>query len=185
MDIITTIKDYVESECKKPESKYGYEPFPCHFVPMVDWAKKLAERFWWNMEIIEISWWLHDIGSIIHGREDHHITWAKIAEKKLKELGYPDTKIELVKKCIFHHRWSTHFIKDSIEEQIIAEADVMSSFNNIAWLFNAALVYENLSQEEAKVSVKEKLQRKREQLHLEESREMIRPRYEAAMLLLS
>jgi hypothetical protein len=44
MDIITVIKSYVEEECKKPTSKYGYEPFPHHFVPMVAYAKQLADQ---------------------------------------------------------------------------------------------------------------------------------------------
>ena len=86
MDIIATIKDFVEAECKKPTSKYGYEPFPCHFVPMVAFAKQLADQLGGDKEIIEISGRLHDLGSIIYGREDHHITGAEIAEKKLNEL---------------------------------------------------------------------------------------------------
>jgi hypothetical protein len=43
-DITMIIKDYVESECKKPTSKYGYEPFPAHFVPMVKYAQILAQQ---------------------------------------------------------------------------------------------------------------------------------------------
>ena len=82
--------------------------------------------------MIEIAGRLHDIGSIIHGREDHHSTGADIAEKKLTEFGYPPEKIELVKNCILHHRGSTSFQRETLEEQIIAEADVMSTFDNIS-----------------------------------------------------
>ena len=185
MDIVRSIRTYVEEECKKPESHYGYEPFPCHFVPMVHRAKTLAEHLGGDQEVIEISGWLHDLGSIVYGREDHHITGAKLAEEKLQSLGYPAPKIALVKNCILHHRGSIASPRHSIEEQIIAEADVMSCFDNIAGLFSAALIYEKLSQEEARLSVREKFQRKREQLHFEASQKMIRPKYEAAMLLLS
>ena len=184
MDIVTTIRNFVEEECKKPTSKYGYEPFPCHFVPMVAFAQQLAAKLWGDREIIEISWWLHDIGSILYGRENHHLTWVEVAEKKLKELWYPRKKIEQIKNCIFHHRGSQPFEQLTLEEQIIVEADVMSTFNNLSGLFKAALVYENLSQEEARISVREKLERKWNQIHFEESRELIRPKYEAAMLLL-
>ncbi len=185
MNIVITIKNYVENECKKPSSKYGYEPFPFHFVPMAKYAEELAEELGGDKEIIMIAAWLHDIGSILYGREDHHITGAKIAEEKLMKLKYPVEKIEIVKKCILHHRGSMQNDRNSIEEQIIAEADVMSNFDNISGIFKAAFVYENMTQDEAKDSVKQKLQRKYNQLHFEKSKDIIRPKYEAAMLLLS
>ncbi len=184
MDIIEEIKNYVENECKKPSSKYGYEPFPFHFVQVVQYAEKLAEELGGDKEIILIAAWLHDIGSIMYGRNDHHITSAKVAEEKLKELGYPDDKIGLVKKCILHHRGSQQNFRQSIEEQILAEADVMSNFENIAGIFKAAFEYENLNQGEAKDSVRNKLENKWKQLHFDRSKEIIRPKYEAAMLLL-
>ncbi len=185
MNIVITIKNYVENECKKPSSKYGYEPFPFHFVPMAKYAEELAEELGGDKEIIMIAAWLHDIGSILYGREDHHITGAKIAEEKLMKLKYPVEKIEIVKKCILHHRGSMQNDRNSIEEQIIAEADVMSNFDNISGIFKAAFVYENMTQDEAKDSVKQKLERKYNQLHFEKSKDIIRPKYEAAMLLLS
>ena len=106
MNIVQEIRNFVEDECKKPGSKYGYEPFPFHFVPMVACAEELADELGGDKELIQISAWLHDIGSIIYGREDHHITGVKIAEEKLKEFGYPTDKIEQVKKCILNHRGS-------------------------------------------------------------------------------
>jgi HD superfamily phosphodiesterase len=63
--IIEKIRDFVEEECKKPSSKYGYEPFPCHFVPVVIHAKQLADKLGGDEEVIEIAAWLHDIGSIM------------------------------------------------------------------------------------------------------------------------
>ncbi len=184
MDIIQKIKNFVENECKKPSSKYGYEPFPFHFVPVAEYAEKLASELGGDKEIILIAAWLHDIGSIICGRDDHHITGAKIAEEKLKELQYPVEKIELVKKCILNHRGSQQNNRESIEEQIVAEADVMSNFDNIAGIFKAAFVYENKDQGEAKDSVRRKLENKWRQLYFKNSRKIIKPKFEAAMLLL-
>lgn len=184
MDIINEIKNFVEEECKKPGSKYGYEPFIFHFIPMVDYAEKLSEELGGDKEVILISSWLHDIGSIIYGRKDHHITGAEIAEKKLREFNYPEEKIELIKKCILNHRGSQQNKRESIEEQIIAEADTLSGFDNLSGIFKAALVYENKSQEEAKDSVRQKLERKWNQLHFEKSKEIIKPKFEAIMLLL-
>jgi len=47
----------------------------------------------------------------------------------------------------------------------------------------AAFVYENLNQEEAKEAIREKLQNKYNQLNFKKSKEIIKPKYEAAMLL--
>jgi len=184
MDIIQEVRNFVEEECKKPSSKYGYEPFPYHFISVVNYAEKLADELGGDKESILIAAWLHDIGSIVHGRDDHHITGAKIAEQKLQELNYPTEKIELVKKCIMNHRGSKQNARESIEEKIIAEADVMSTFDNVAGIFKAAFIYENKTQIEAKDSVRKKLENKWNQLHFEKSKQIIRPKFEAAMLLL-
>ena len=55
MDIIQKIKNFVENECKKPSSKYGYEPFPFHFAPVVEYAEKLASELGGDKEIILIA----------------------------------------------------------------------------------------------------------------------------------
>ena len=183
-NILEAVKNFVESECKKPTSKYGYEPFSCHFAPVAQYAEKLADELGGDKEVIIISAWLHDIGSIIYGRADHHITGAKIAEDKLTELGYPAEKIELVKKCILNHRGSQQNSRESIEEKILAEADVLSNFENISGIFKAAFVYENMDQNQAKDSVRTKLENKYKQLHFDVSKKIIKPKYEAAMLLL-
>jgi len=184
MDIVQKIRDFVESECKKPTSKYGYEPFIFHFIPTAKYAEELADELKADKEIVLLAAWLHDIGSIVDGRGEHHIAGAKIAEEKLKEFNYPNEKIELIKKCILNHRGSRQDSKGSLEEKIIAEADVISAFDSIDGLFKAAFVYEGKTQDEARRSVRQKLENKWNQLHLEKSRRLIRPKFEAAMLLL-
>lgn len=184
MNIIQKVKKFVESECRKPTSKYGYEAFPSHFVPAAKYAQKLAKELGGDKKVILIAVWLHDIGSIIYGRTDHHETGAEIAEKKLKELGYPAEKIKLVKKCILNHRGSQQSHRQTIEEKIVAEADTLSNFDNIAGIFKAAFMFENLTQGEARDSVRKKLGNKWRQLHFENSKKIIRPKYKAAMALL-
>lgn len=183
-EIAEEVRKFVEEECKKESSKYGYEPYINYFAPTTKYAKILAEKTKSDMEIVEIAAWMHDIGSIIYGRENHHITSAEIAEKKLIELRYSEEKIEKVKKCILNHRGSVDCIRESKEEQIIADADAMSNFENISGIFKAAFVYENLGQIEAKESVRKKLINCYNKLS-EEAKEIIKPKYEAAMLLLS
>ncbi len=184
MDIVETIKDFVEKECLKPDSKYGYEPFVYHFISMVKYAGELADELGGDKEVILIAAWLHDIGSIVHGRENHHITGAKIAEEKLRKLNYPEEKIELVKKCILSHRGSQSNDPQTIEEKIVADADAISNFDNIPGIFKAAFIYENNTQGEARVSVRRKLENKWNQLYFESSKRIIRPKYRAAMVIL-
>ncbi len=184
MDIVQKVKKYVREECKKPTSKYGYEAYSYHFVSMVKYAEKLADKMGGDKEVILVAAWLHDIGSTICGRDNHHVTGAKIAEKKLRELKYPEKKIELIKKCILNHRGSVGNNRDTIEEKIISEADTMSAFDNISGLFKAAFVYEDKDQGEARDSVNQKLERKWKRLHFDSSKKIIEPKYKAAMILL-
>lgn len=182
-EIIEEVRKFVEEECKKPTSKYGYEPYAVHFQGVVRNSKILAEELKADSEIVEIAAWLHDIGSIIYGRENHHITGAKIAEEKLRELGYPEEKIEKVKHCIISHRGSKNINRETKEAQIIANADSMSHFDELPGLFKAAFVYENLGQIEARKSVRDHLINSYNKL-LPEAKEIIKSKYDAAMLLL-
>lgn len=184
MDIVDEVKNFVEEECKKPESKYGYEPFLFHFLPVVEYAQELAEELNADKEVVTLAGWLHDIGSVVYGRKDHHITGAEIAGKKLEELGYPEEKIELVKKCILNHRGSQRNNPGTIEEKIVSDADALSNFDNVAGIFKAAFVYEGMDQREAKEATRRKLENKYNQLHFNNSKDIIRPKYEAAMILL-
>ena len=64
IDIIQKVEKFVEKECKKPGSKYGYEPFGNHFVLAIKYAEKLIDKLGGDRETILIAVWLHDIGSI-------------------------------------------------------------------------------------------------------------------------
>lgn len=183
--IIQEIKEFARSECEKPTCKYGSDPFADHFVPTAKYALVLAKEFNADTEIIELAAWLHDMGSMIYGRKDHHITGTKIAEDKLKELGYPKEKIEKVKECIFSHRGSQKIKPKTLEAQILVEADTISAFDCLWGLFQCAYVHEKLSREEARKSVRQKLENKWKQLRFKKSKEIIKPKYEAAMLLLN
>ena len=91
-----------------------------------------------------------------------------------------------IRKSMFF-QWvlrSQNLKRTSIEEQIIAEADVMSNFDNIEGLFEAAYVYEKLSRIEARKSILNKLIRKYKQIEFDKSRKLIQPKYDAILILL-
>lgn len=183
-EIMEEVRKFVEEECKKPTSKYGYKPYLDHFVPMVRYARFLAEKMNADAEIVEIAAWLHDLGSIIYGREEHHITGAEIAEKKLRGLGYPEEKIAQVKHCIISHRGSRNIRRETIESQIIADADAIDIFNDVKNRVKAATDYENKTLEEAKKSVRQKLINSFNKLS-SQTREIAKPKFEAAILQLN
>ena len=183
-NIVEKVRRFVEEESKKPTNKYGYETYKNHFVIVVQLVKILSEKLHADTEVAELAAWLHDIGSIMVGRENHHTTGAEIAERKLRELNYPEEKIEKVKKCILNHRGSQQSVRDSIEEQIIADADAITAFDSISDLFGAAFVCETKDRDEARKSVLNKLINCWNKLSFQESKDLVKPKYEAAMLLL-
>ncbi len=183
-EIVEKVRNFVEEESRKSTAKYGYHPYKFHFISVHDYALKLAKNLNVDIEIVEVASWLHDIGSVIYGRENHHLTGAEIAEQKLRELSYSSNRIQKVKDCILNHRGSINNIRKTLEEQIIADADTLSHFDNISGLFMAAFIYEKKGQGEAKDSVKNKLTNSWNKLSLKESKKLIKSKYEAAMLLL-
>ena len=154
-----------------------------HIVPMVEYAKLLSNKLGGDNEVIEIAAWLHDVGSAIAGRENHHIVSAKVAEELLREENYPKEKIKLIKDCILHHRSSVDAKRETIEEKIVAEADAISNFDNVPGIFMAAYLYENRNQDQATKEVVRKLSKKWQMLEFEESKKLVRKKYEAILEL--
>ena len=76
---------------------------------------------------------MHDIAmpSEYGEREQHHIYGAEIAEQLLTELNYPKERIEQVKNCVLNHRGSKDRPRNTIEEQCVADADVIAHFDCI------------------------------------------------------
>ena len=181
-NILEEIKRFVEEECKK--SNLGNEILVNHLVRVVEHARKLAENLGADLEIVELAAWLHDIGSIIHGRKNHHVTSSEIARKKLKELGYPKEKIEKVRHCILVHRGSNDIKPEIIEAKILIEVDALPCFDCLEGQFLWAIERDGVKnkQELGKI-IREKLINKWNQLS-SESKELIKPKFDAAMLLL-
>ena len=181
-NIVDEVRKFVEEECKK--NNLGEEILINHIILVVEYAKELSEKLNADVEIVEISAWLHDIGSIICGRENHHLTGAEIAEKKLKELNYPDEKIEKVKKCILNHRGSIGNNLESVEEQILVEADCLPCFDHLEGQFLWVIERDGIkNQQEIRKIIRQKFINKYNQISLE-GKKLIKPKYDAVMLLL-
>ncbi len=181
--IVERVRKFVREVCDTLE--HGDEWYNNHFSSVVKYSKILGEKNDCDLEIVQIAAWLHDIGSVLHGREDHHITGANIACKKLREFDYPEEKIQKVKHCIFAHRGSKDIKRESIEAEILADADSMSHFDELGGLFKYEFIIGgiNFKQREAQKRVCEKLVRSYNKLS-DSAKKIIQSRYEAAILLL-
>lgn len=121
--------------------------------------------------------------SYIGPREEHHIYGAQIAEELLFERNYPIEKINRVKKCILNHRGSKDMPRNTIEEKIIADADVLAHFDAIPSLFSLAFNEMGLNLHEGTEFVKDKLKRDYNKLS-EETRSDIMSEYKKIMNIL-
>ena len=184
MKVVEEVKKYVKEEAEKETNPFTIDIYYTHIVPMVGYSKKLAKKLDADEEIVEIAAWLHDIGSLKGEYENHHIAGAKYAEEFLKKLNYPTEKIEKIKHCIISHRGSLKIKRETIEAECIASADGMSHFYNISSLFNLALVIKKMGVEETRTFSKNKLQRLWDKM-IPEAKEIVKEKYEAAMLLLN
>ncbi len=164
-DIFEEIKKFVEQESLNND-KGWHKEWMIHLESVASNSMELADKFGADKEVVFLASWLHDIGTIVTGKkENHHIIGTEIAKRKLREMGYPEDKISKVKRCIFSHRASQNIKRETIEAQILADADSMAHFENIEDLVKADLVLGGtVNKDEANKNIKAKLIRDWERL---------------------
>ena len=159
MNITELIKEEVLKIDEEDRKIRGFSFYEEHIKYVVKKAKDLAIKYGSDLEIVELAALLHDVSIIaaVGPRDEHHIYGASLAEKLLKKYNYPKDRLERVKQCILNHRGSVALEKNTIEEEIIADADAIAHFDNIPILFYTALRRKNLNMEDSKKWVKKKL----------------------------
>jgi uncharacterized protein len=179
MSIVSEIRGELLKRVEAHKEKTGYDSWNSHVKYVVENAVKLAKRYNADVEIVELGALLHDIAmpSEVGPREEHHIYGAKIAEELLSERNYPRDRIERVKKCVLNHRGSKDLPRETIEEECVADADVIAHFDNIPLLFGLAYRRLQLSQAEGEQFVKDKLARDYRKLS-DHTRAELKDRYE-------
>lgn len=126
--MLEEIKQLIKSEAEEDDWKY-------HIIPVVNYAKKLAQALNADSEIVEIAAWLHDIGRIRFGIENHELTGQPEAEQILQKYDYPLETIGIIKYCIETHRALGDRLPQTIIAKIIANADVMAHFDILPLFF--------------------------------------------------
>ena len=143
-EILLLNEKYVETSID------NYNFWEQHVKYVVKEAKELAEKYGADLEIVELGALLHDVALManVGERKDHHINGANIAREMLNGVNYPKDRIDAVVSCVLKHRSSKN--TSNIEQQCVADADILAHFDNIPMLFNSAFNRNNVKLEEIK-----------------------------------
>lgn len=154
----------VQAEITVRNDKYmsevqDYDFWQEHISLVIKNSLELADKFGADREIVELGSLLHDISLVsnIGSKIDHHEQGAKIAVELLKQYGYPEDKIERVRKCVLNHRSSLN--STSIEETCVADGDILAHFDNLSMIFQVAFVLNKLNLNEAKKFISKSLEK--------------------------
>ena len=184
-ELIGTVSKIVEEQCKSKDNIFGYSGWTCHIVSVVKYAKILAKEIGADEEMVELAALLHDYASVKDKNmyEEHHIYGAIEAERILKELDYPQEKIEIIKDCILCHRGSIRKEQKTKEAICVASADAMAHIDQVPSLLH--LVYHNrkMDVKEGAEWVNRKIERSWNKL-CPEAKEIMKKKYESAKVVL-
>ncbi len=181
MTIEETIYNEVKNRCELPTNAYGIGAWDHHIKIVYELAKKYADEYNANLEIVAIAALLHDIASVTDESytEEHHIIGAKIAEELLLNENYSIEKIDLIKKCILNHRGSRLVEKTSPEEICLADSDAMAHFYSIPSLLSMVYREKGLSIDEGSKFVLDKLERSYNKMS-DKGKRLVEKQYESA-----
>lgn len=185
IDVVNEVRNEVKSRCNTYAEKEGYDFWNDHIKYVVQNAVYLAKEYGADLEIVEIGALLHDIAQVsyVGPSEEHHILGAEIANQLLTRLGYSEDKIKLVQKCVLNHRGFKNLPRETIEEECVADADVMAHFDAIPSLFSLVYKTKQMNIEEGREYVRQKLERDYYKLSAK-TREKLKERYNNIVMVL-
>ncbi len=156
-NIVEKVKEEMIQISNNKMKETNYDDWNNHIRLVYENGHELALERNADVEIVDLATILHDVARVMgYGPiEEHNVYGAEVAEKILKKYNYPEERIKFVKKCIYNHIDNP---KSSVEEEIIADADVLAHFDNLSMLYYIALGKRKLAFEDAKKMVKGKLE---------------------------
>lgn len=175
--LIEDIKELLADLCKDDRVKY-------HIDPVVNIACDMAKRLNADIQVVEISAYLHDITKITGERKNHHLTGAKYAEDFLKKYDIEQEKVEQIKNCIKKHRGSSEFNRETIEEKIIATADAVAHIKHPLTLFYAWYGRRQCQIDEGADGIMHKLERSWDKIEFEYVKKELEEEYNILIKML-
>ncbi len=133
-----------------------------HILEVVRFARELAFEVGANEEIVSIASYYHDIARLFGDDENHHLSGAVRVNELLTILNYEKTKE--VRHCIESHRGSKSPRPSTLEARVVASADALATIARKDLLWYAAKNKHNLTVNEARKKVKEKLSKAKKRL---------------------
>ena len=184
-EVTEKIKEELLKRCNIYKEKYGYDFWNDHIKYVVKNSVELAKKYGADVEIVELGALLHDIAmpSEIGSREEHNIYGTQIADELLSKLNYPVDRKERVKECVLRHRGSKDLPRNTIEEQCVADADVIAHFDCIPSIFHLAFGKNDMSIKDGTEFVKKKLERDFSKLS-DRTKGELKTRYDTIMKVL-
>ena len=156
-NIVENVKKEMIQISNEKMQETKFDDLNNHIRLVYENGHKLALERNANVEIVDLATILHDVARVMrYGPiEEHNVYGAEVAEQILKKYNYPEDKIEHVKKCVYNHIDNP---KTSVEEEIVADADVLAHFDNLSALYYIAFGKRKMDFEDAKEFVKSKLE---------------------------
>ena len=184
--VIKEVEQIVEKACSRDTNVFGYNIWTHHITQVVKIGKKIAGRFNADPEIVEIAALLHDYAGIkdhsLH--KEHHMHGAIEGGKILKDLNYPEQKIEAVKHCIRNHRGSVPGKRGTPEAECLASADAIAHIEYVPSLFYLAYAKFDMNIDDGTDWIRKKLNRTYKKIN-PELRYLIDEKYKSAINLVA
>jgi uncharacterized protein len=143
-------------------------------------ALKIGKELGADLRILKAAALLHDVGRF---REEetgvsHSILSGEMSEEILREVGYDANEIERVKSAIRTHRFSEGLTPDSLEGEILSDADKLDAIGAVG-------VFRSIAQAAVKDAgidgflrhADEKLLKLHELMYTERAKEMAQKRF--------
>ncbi len=113
-------------ELARPYFKHADPDRWAHSLRVLNIARHLQKHEGGDLDVIEAAAILHDTGrgiECINKKLRHEEESSKTADKLLRKINFPAAKVSRVQHCIEVHRWSQGLKAETIEAQIIKDAD--------------------------------------------------------------
>jgi uncharacterized protein len=179
------VGNLVKKACYSEDNKFGEDAWDYHILIVAKRSLVLGKKLKADLEVLELAALLHDYASIVDYKffKEHHIHGAQLAEEILLDLNCPREKTEHIKECILNHRGSRERNHKSVESEILASADAMSHFSELADMFYLTYGVHKLKTKEGAIWLKNKLEKSWNKI-MPEGRKLVQEDYDIAMKIL-